>query len=187
MTFEELTASYLGLESVKRLKSHKTVEIKLNVLNAEFGNKIVSDIKPVDLKNFQAKRKKIGREDATVDADITYPRTMINEAFDNNLVGGNTLRTFTRVGTLLKRNANARDRVLLLDEYHWLMDLPVHLRPVVATGFYTGMRREEILSLTWDKVDMRNRLIHPETKETKDAEDRDPPIMDELYEILTKF
>jgi integrase len=54
----------------------------------------------------------------------------------------------------------------------------------LATGFYTGMRRGEILGLTWDKVDLKGRVIQLEAKDTKDKEPRTIHISDELAEIL---
>ena len=61
---------------------------------------------------------------------------------------------------------------------------PRHLKAVVAIGFYTGMREGEILSLTWDKVDFKNRFINLDAVDTKDREKRRIPICNELYENL---
>ena len=63
--------------------------------------------------------------------------------------------------------------------------LPAHTRAILATGFYTGMRRGEILSLTWDKVDLKDRLIRLEASDTKDKEPRTIPICEELHEVLS--
>ena len=46
------------------------------------------------------------------------------------------------------------------------------------------MRKGEILNLTWDKVDLGNRMIRLEAPDTKDKEARNIPICDELYNIL---
>ena len=33
-----------------------------------------------------------------------------------------------------------------------------HLRPIVVCALHTGMRKAEILGLTWDQVDLRQRV-----------------------------
>ena len=110
---------------------------------------------------------------------------MVNKAFDNDLVGGDSVKAFKRVKKLLKRNANARDRILTLDQFQRLVEkLSRHTKSILATGFYTGMRKGEILSLTWDKVDMKNGVIKLEAADTKDKEPRSIPIADGLFEIL---
>src|SRR5208337_5088380 len=58
-------------------------------------------------------------------------------------------------------------------------------KAILATGFYTGMRKGEILSLTWDKVSLEKRVISLEATDTKDNEPRVIPISKELYPILT--
>jgi|LGOV01.1.fsa_nt_gb integrase len=185
MTFRELADWYLDLERIKALAYYGILRIKLKNFNSEFGDMIVNQIKPVDLENFQAKRKADGLRDATIDQDVKAAQTMINKAFDNDLVSGDTLRTFKKVKKLLKRNANARDKILSFDQFHRLLGyLPKHTKAILTTGFYTGMRKGEILSLTWDKVDLENRLIRLEAKDTKDNEPRSAPICDELYAIL---
>jgi integrase len=185
MTFNELTEWYLNLEKVKACDSYKTKKICLSRFNEEFGNMIVSKMKRTDLENYQAKRKKEGRADNTIDQQIGEARTMVNKAFDDDKVSGDTLKVF-RMRKMLKRNANARSKILSLDQFGELMAcLPVHCKAALAIAFYTGMRKSEILKgLTWDKVLMKDRVINLEANDTKDDEPRMVPICDGLYEIL---
>jgi integrase len=184
-TFQELSNWFMELERVKALPSFRQIRIKLNKFNSELGNRIVSTIKPVDLENLQVKRRKEGLADATIDDEIGQARTVIKKGFENGMISGDTLRAFMAVKKLLKRNANARDRVLTKAEYdNLIQNSPKYLQDIIATGYYTGMRKGEILRLTWDKVDLKNRFIQLEAKDTKTGEPRVVPILGELHEIL---
>ncbi len=188
MTLTELAEWYLDLEKVKALKSYWRIELCLNRFNAEFGDFVVSQIKPADIENYQAKRKAEGKADATVDQETGAAKTMIAKAFENDLVGGDTLRTFKSVRKLLKRNSNARDKILTFEQFNCLMGhLPAHTKQILAAAFYTGMRLGEILNLTWDKVDMKNRVIRLEAGDTKDNEAREIPVLEPLYGILSEI
>ena len=183
--FQEITDWYLGLESVKATAYYVTQQTNLKAFNSCFGNTLINQIKPADLENYQAKRKKAGRADSYVDQEIGAAKRVIKKAFYNDKVDADTLKTFQRVEKLLKRNANARNKILTLDQFKQLMNhLPQHTRAILATGFYTGMRRGEILCLTQNKVDLKGRVIQLEAEDTKDNEPRYIPICDELYEIL---
>ncbi|MFC1824496.1 integrase [Thermodesulfobacteriota bacterium] len=185
MTFRELTDWYLELEMVKALASYWLVDLCLKKFNKIFGDAIVSKIKPSDLENYQAKRRKDGLADATIDHEVGKAKTVVYKAFENDLVSGGTLKNFKVVKKLLKKGADVRDRILSRDEFDRLMEhLPRHTAAIVATGYYTGMREGEILSLIWNKVDLKDRLISLEKADTKDKEARKIPIMAELYEIL---
>ena len=188
MTFQELTDWYINLEKIKSLSYYRTLKIDLNKFNSVFGNVIVSQIKPCDLENLQAKRKAEGKADATIDLEIGAARTMINKAFDNDRISGDTLRTFKKVKKMLKRNSNARDRILSPDEFNRLLDhLPHHVKTVLVTGYYTGMRLGEILPLSWGKVSLKDREIKLEAGDTKDKEKRTIPICDDLYIMLSQI
>lgn len=190
MTFTELAEWYLDLEKVKALASYKTIKINLNKFNAVFGDMIVNHIKPVDLENYQAKRLKT-KAPGTVDHEIGKAKTMIIKAFDNDLVSGDTLKAFRKIKKLVKRkkgSPDVRTRILSPDEFQALMKHSEgHLKPIIAAGYYTGMRRGEILNLTWDKVDFANRMIRLEAGDTKDDEARNIPICDELFKILVSM
>jgi len=62
-----------------------------------------------------------------------------------------------------------------------------HIKAIIATGYYTGMRKGEILGLTWDKIDFTNRMIRLEVADTKDRQARNVPICTELFEMLHKM
>ena len=186
MTFNELTKWYVDLESVKAQARYPILKINLNTFNAVFGHTIVNQLKPADLENYQAKRKAQGQADSYVDQQIAMARAMINKAFDNDIVSGDTIKVFKRVKKLLKGDSNARDRVLSTDEFDRLMGaLPFHTRAIVATGYYAGMRKGEVINLTWDHIDMKSRVISLEASETKDKEARKIPLCDGLYKILS--
>ena len=188
MTFQQLADWYLALEKVKALAYFPTLKINLATFNEVFGNYIVSNIKPADLENYQAKRKAAGYADAYVDHQMGAAKVVVNKAFDNDMVTGETVKVFKRVKKLLKRNANARDRILTIDELERLLyNAAPHIRAILSTGFYAGMRRGEILGLTWDKVDMERRVIKLEAGDTKDKEPRAVPICQELYEVFRQI
>jgi integrase len=185
MTFNELTEWYLNLEKVKALASYDTIKISLNKFNSVFGDMILSKIKSANLENYQAKRLKIGMAPATIDHEIGKAKTMINKAFDNDLVGGDTLKAFKRVKNTLKPGSDVRNRILTVDEFKALMKhAEGHAKAIISAGYYTGMRKGEILKLTWDKVDLAGRMIRLDAENTKDKEARDIPICDELYKTL---
>ena len=185
MTFNKLQEWYFGQERVKALSSFRQLKIRASNFNSEFGNTLISEIKPADLENYQIKRKKQGKSDAYIDDEIGTIRTMLQRAFENYMISGDALRPFATVKKLLKRNANARNRVLSPEEFErLLLKASEHLKGILAMGYYTGMRKGEILKLTWDKVDLKERLIRLEAKDTKTGRGRVIPICEELLAVL---
>lgn len=185
MTFEQLAKWYLAQEPVKELASYYIIEKKLDIFNSFFGDKIVADIKSVDLQNFQIKRKKSGKRPATIDQDIAKVKAMISMAFENDKVSGNTFAVFQRVKKTLKKGEDVRDRILSPDEFESLYkNAEDHAKPIIATGYYCGMRKGEILKLTWNKVFLNERIIKLKAVDTKDKEARVIPICDELHKVL---
>ncbi|MBU1180837.1 MAG: tyrosine-type recombinase/integrase [Proteobacteria bacterium] len=185
MTFLDLKDWYLNLEKVKSLASYSVIQVYLRKFNSQFGEMIVSRIKPADLENLIEKRKKEGCANVTIDHEIGMARTMVLKAFDNDIVGGNTIRAFKKIKKLNKGNANARSRIISPAEFSCMLkDAPLHIRQILITAYHTGMRKGEILNLTWDKVNLKKRFIYLEASDTKDREKRSIPISDELHAVL---
>lgn len=187
MTFEQLTEWYLGLGRVKALASYWRIKISLDNFNSELGSILVRNIRLSQIENYQQKRLNQGKAPATVDREVGEVKTMIYKAHNDGMVDDRIAMAFKKVKKVLKRNANARNTILPLDKFQRLLsESPPHLFGILATGFYTGMRKGEILGLTWDKVDLENRFVRLEATDTKDNEPRLVPICDELYEILKR-
>lgn len=185
ITFNDLSKWYLNLESAKILASYDIIKMKLNKFNEIYGNRIIADIILEDLKDYQIMRQKQGKAPGTVDHDIGKVKAMIYKAFDNGKVSGQILGTFKKVKKTMKKGSDVRNRILSPDEFDALMEhAKGHTRQIIAMGYYTGMRKGEILALTWNKVDMQNRLIKLEEEDTKDKEARKIPICRELYKML---
>ncbi len=191
ITFNELVEWYLGLEKVKATAYYDALGNNLlGRFKAEFGDLVANQLRPADIENLQTRLKAEGLSDSYTDQIIGAAKAMVTKAFDNDLVAGDALKPFRRVKDLLKKNANARKRILSGEEFGRLMvalsksPRSFHLRAIVATAYYTGMRRGEILGLTWDKVDLQKRVIRLEAGDTKDREARTVPICRELLETF---
>jgi integrase len=63
-------------------------------------------------------------------------------------------------------------------------ELPEHLRPALAMGYYTGMRLGEILGLRWANVDLANAEVRLDPGTTKNDEPRTVPLAGELLAML---
>jgi integrase len=57
----------------------------------------------------------------------------------------------------------------------------------VATAFYTGMRKGEILNLSWDRIDLKKRIISLEPEDTKENRAKKIRIAKPLKDILEKL
>ena len=86
---------------------------------------------------------------------------------------------------MLAKNANARDRILTRQEYEKLLaDAPTHLKGILTIGYWTGMRKGEILNLTWDKVCLKERVIKLAAEDTKEGRAKKIPIGAYVYDML---
>ncbi len=78
---------------------------------------------------------------------------------------------------------NQRLRYLSHEESRTLVDsCDGQLKPVVITALNTGMRKSEILNLTWDRVDLRHGFILLD--KTKNGDRREIPINSVLRQTL---
>jgi Site-specific recombinase XerD len=114
----------------------------------------------------------------TANKEVALLEAMLNKAVVWGYLDVNPLLTVKRLpepdGRLRYLDADEIDRLLAA--------CPAHLLPIVICAFHTGMRRGEILGLTWDHVDMKQRVI--QVTGTKTGKNRTVPINYPLLEAL---
>ena len=59
-----------------------------------------------------------------------------------------------------------------------------HLAPAVELALFTGMRRSELFSLTWQDVDLQAGLIHLQATKTKSKRSRTIPMTNNVLSII---
>ena len=64
------------------------------------------------------------------------------------------------------------------------LDLDPAVRDILVIGFYTGMRRGEICSLRWERIDLSQRILRID--ETKTGEPLELPITRQLAAIFER-
>ena len=70
MTFNDLSDWYLGLSKVQKFATYDRSVLVLKNFNTVFGTWQLDMIKQTDIEEYQIKRKKQGRADATIDMEI---------------------------------------------------------------------------------------------------------------------
>lgn len=184
--FKTLAAWYLDLPEVKVKRSYAKDMMHCRRLEAHFGDRLLKDITPAMVEAYKQKRlSEISHRGkptrpATVYREITTFKTIFNKAVGN----GKAERNPAQGVKLLKEN-NKRDRVLSSEEYaRLLVHCTEHLGPIVRLAYHTGMRRGEILNLTWGQVDLKEGFIRLEPEHTKTNEGRLVLLNRELVDML---
>ncbi len=153
-----------------------------------FGQVLVREIKPAMVENYQQQRSQEmtmrgkNRSTASVNREITVLRRMFNLAVREELADKNPCWQVKMVP-----ENSVRDRILSPEELDLLLRfLPRHAAQILCFAYWTGMRPGEIFNLTWDKVDLTEKVIKLAATDTKTSEPRVIFLDGEVLEILTE-
>jgi integrase len=137
----------------------------------------LSVITPKAIEEYKSQRLQHVKP-ATVNRELALLKHMFTKAIDWAYVKENPAK-----GVKLLREPPGRVRYLTPDESSRLLDAcALHLQPIVLMGVHTGMRVQEILTLTWPQVDARKRIVT--LGKTKNHERRIIPLNDLALEVL---
>ena len=179
-TFSELADKYL--EYAERLKSFSRLKSFVNTLKKRYGDKQAETFTTLDLEKLQGDIIKKSQTVAYANRLVVIAKIIFNKAADYELVSDDVVKKVKKC-KLLKGEIK-RLRYLSEEEAERLVNsCEQHLKPIVVTALNTGMRKSEILKLTWDRVDLKNRLILLD--KTKNGERREIPVNDTLYDTLS--
>jgi len=135
--------------------------------------------KALQVEKYRAERLKDGVKKSTTNRELALLKKMFNVAIDWSYCSENPVRKVK----LFSEKDNLKERVLSEKEETGLLEESAdHLKPIILTALNTGMRRNEILTLKWNQIDLNLRFI--QVLKTKSDKNRIIPINDVLLKIL---
>jgi integrase len=186
--FEDLATRWLRDHARVVKRSWTSDRHRIETLKSQFRGSTLTEITPDRVDRYRSERlttKRTGRSSpispTTVNKEVALLKAMLNRAIVWGLLATNPI---LRVKKLPE--PEGRVRYLEAEEIERLLAAcPPHLGPIVVCALHTGMRRGEILGLTWERVDMENRMIR--VTGTKSGKSRSIPINDPLFEELRRL
>jgi integrase len=154
-------------------------------LDKFFEGMKVSNITGAIITKFKNERKAAGAANGTVNRALAALRRMFALATDDSH-GPAMIHHPPSIKMLPE--GKARQGFLAIGDYDKLYDaLPPYVRDVFQTAFYTGMRKDEVMSLTWDRVHLSENVIRLEDSDVKNETGREVPLIDGLPKLLEKL
>ena len=165
-------------ESATRLRH----EITLNHLTEHFGaDRALTTIKVPDLKAYQVERLHKGASPGTVNREMETVSRLFRVMNELEYMDKNPARYVRRLST----RSSERRVYLSRETVQAIADkCPDWYHPILWTGYYTGMRRGEILGLMRKRVHLDRRIIELGPEDTKEGDWKRVPIHRELVPIL---
>ena len=132
------------------------------ILRAHFGDMALDKINYMAVEDFRNLRKKTRtqhggeRTKRTVNLELGILRHIFNKAIEWEMIDKNPVKKSIRY----QKANSTRERTLTPAEIAKLIEAcPPYLKPIVAMGIYTGLRKGDILNLEWRNVDLGRGLI----------------------------
>ncbi len=174
MTFGELMDWGLKQEVMKDKITASEDSFRSMHLKNYFQNRIAIQVTPLEAENFRRVMVKTvssttGKpfSGASVNKMVSLARRIYYLGMDQGIVQSNP---FARRGVFKEKSVGQ----YIPDHEFWSIyeNLKAYLKPVILLAYFSGMRRGEILELTWDRVNLKEGHIDLTPADTKTEEPR---------------
>ena len=180
-TFYELSEKYLSW-CEGRQKGYTRKKYVIPKLKLFFGDKPLSEFFYSIVESYQDNMIKRGYAAAYINKHFAILKHMFTKALDWEMITEEMLKKVRKVKML--KGETKRLRYLSKEEAERLVfNCEPYVKPIVICALNTGMRKSEIFGLTWNRVDLTNRIILLD--KTKNGERREIPINDTLLQALS--
>ncbi len=190
-SFEDTAEKFIR-EHLTAIKSGaaKRYGVSLKCLAEHFAGKTLDQITSADLSGFETKRRTQGVTAGTIRRDLACLSSMLTSAEEWEWIddGKNPVPSYLR--RRAKRGlkeAPARTCYLSLEQEAALLSAATPaVRQAMVLAIDTGLRREELFSLTWSQVD-KVRGVITTTTQTKNGRRRMVPLPTRSEQILARL
>lgn len=178
--FHELSDDLIADYKINRRKSTDRAELSINHLKGFFGNCRATGITTDRIREYAMARQTAGAKNATINRELSALKRIFSLAYQH------TPPKVVRIPHIpMLKEKNVRTGYFEPAEFKAVHgNLPEYFQPVAVTAYDMGMRKEEILSLTWPQVNLTDRKIILESGTTKNEEARVIKMTDAVYEAI---
>ncbi len=176
--FAELAEDLRTDYRVNARKSAARLELALRHLESEFSDARVVDLTTARIKRYVERRLSEGAANASVNRELAALRRALNLGRVSDKVA-----VVPHIPMLAEKNT--RSGFFEEEQFRALLEeLPDYLQAPTLFAFYTGLRRGEVFSLTWDRVNLREGYVRLEGEDTKSGHARSIYLPREVLEAL---
>lgn len=177
-TFIEMMERYLEERVVKRTDGGPCRSYIKTIISF-FGQRVLADITPGLIVQYKTKRSADGISPSTINNELK----VMKHAFGIAIKEWEWCRENPVSRVSMEKESRGRDRWLTDEEEASLLETsPPWVREIVIFALNTGMRRGEILSLTWEGVDFFRSVVT--LFHSKNGELRTIPINQTVQDLL---
>lgn len=181
ITFSDYSQLFLEWIKIHRKDSTwRRYKSSIAILTPYFGKQKLTKIQKSDLEKYKSSRVPVV-EGATINRDLACFKKLFNRAIADGYCQNNPVN-----GIEFFREPLKAIEYLSEDEASKLIAAcdEVPIKSFVILGLNTGMRLEELLSLSWENISFEDRTIVLD--ETKRGRDDTIPMNETVFELLLK-
>lgn len=175
-TFDELMLAYLKATADEKRDTERD-RYSLKQLFPVFSGRELNSLRPVDIRSYIDSRKEDGAAPATINKEVGLMSAAINYArseWDWGIPNPAARRRLKEPEGRV-RWINRAEAVALLQTAGKGRSAE-HLTDFIRLALHTGCRKNEMLKLEWNRVDLNAGLIHLEGAHTKSGRRRSIPL-----------
>jgi integrase len=182
MLFSAAAKDYLEVkEKTLRPSSYRIESTSIAHLKPTFGDVLISDIDGESISKYQRRRLSEGAAPATVNLEYGTLRAILRQ---------HRLWAFVQPDAKKLSDRRTVGKALTPDEEDRLLaacskSRSRSLYPAVCLALYTGLRRSELLSLTWGQVDLEKKTLTVGDSKTESGAGRVVPLNARATTALT--
>lgn len=167
-------------------KHHKKKESSLDLWVETLGLKVIGDLDGI-LPRVEATLQELskrGKTGKTLINTLEPLQSFLNWCLIRNYLGENPLKGISKIDSSPKN----RRRSMTVDEFRKLLEVaPPHRRILYIIAAITGLRANELRSLTRDHLDTRQKGPHLDADWTKDRKPGFQPLPEATAKLLVEF